>query len=190
MTLLIVGIAIWVLVHLFKRLSPSGRAALDTALGQGPAKGVIALLLVVSVVLMVIGYRAEPYDPVYSPWPGMGHLNNLLMLLAVMLMGAGSSKGKLRAWLRHPMLTGVIVWSVAHLLVNGDLASVVLFGSMASWAVVEMLVINGSSGPYHRLEPGPIKGDIRLLVISLVLYAIIAGIHIWLGHNPFLGTYA
>ncbi len=190
MTLLYLGIAIWILVHFFKRIAPEARSGMDRAMGQGPAKGVIAVLLVISIVLMVIGYRAEPYDPVYAPIAGMGHLNNLLMIAAVMLMGAGSSKGKMRSWFRHPMLLGVIVWSFAHLLVNGDYASVVLFGSMALWAVAEIILINRAEPTWSRPEPGPIKGDIRLFVISLVLYAIIAGIHIALGHNPFLGTYA
>ena len=190
MTLLYIGIAIWILVHILKRVAPGLRAALDNAVGTGPAKGVIALLLVVSIVLMVIGYRAEPYDPVYAPMAGMGHLNNLLMLISVMLLGAGSSKGKMRSWFRHPMLLGVILWSFAHLLVNGDSASVVLFGAMAVWAVLEILLINRAEPNWTRPAAGPIKGDIRLFVIALVLYAIITGIHIALGHNPFLGTYA
>ena len=57
------------------------------------------------------------------------------MLVAVALIGAGHSKGRARGWLRHPMLTGVVVWAVAHLLVNGDVASLVLFGWLGLWAV-------------------------------------------------------
>lgn len=189
MTLLVAGILLWSTVHLFKRVAPGARAGMDSAMGAGPAKGVIAFLLVVSLVLMVVGYRGAEFEPIYDPTAGMGHLNNLLMLVSVMLLGAGSSKGKLRATLRHPMLSGVIVWGIAHLLVNGDLASLILFGSMIVWAVVEMLVINATVPGWTRPEPGPIKGDIRLLIISLVLYAIITGIHVVLGHNPFLGNY-
>ncbi len=189
MTTLIVGLLIWTLVHYFKRLMPSGRAALDASMGQGPAKGVIALLLVISIVLMVIGYRGSEDLYVYSPIAGMGHLNNLLMFIAILLFGMGSSKGKMRAWFRHPMLMGVITWAIAHLLVNGDLASVVLFGGLAVWAVIQMVLVNRAVPDWTRLEPGPVARDIRLIVIAAVLYAIISSIHIWLGYNPFLGTY-
>lgn len=189
MTLLYLGIGLWCAAHLFKRVLPGARAALTDRLGEGPAKGVVAATLLLSLVLMVLGYRGADFAPVYTPIAGAGHLNNLLMLVAVILLGAGSSKGRMRSWLRHPMLTGVIVWSGAHLLVNGDYASVVLFGAMAVWAVVEMTMINYAEGDWARTEPGPARGDVRLLVISVVVFAVIAGLHIGLGHNPFLGTY-
>ena len=189
MTTLIVGLLIWTLIHYFKRLMPSGRAALDASMGQGPAKGVIALLLVISILLMVIGYRSADDLYVYFPIAGMGHLNNVLMFVAVMLFGMGSSKGKMRSWFRHPMLMAVIVWAVAHLLVNCDLASVVLFGGLAVWALIQMALINRAVPNWARPEPGPVARDIRLVVIAAVLFAIITGIHTALGYNPFLGTY-
>lgn len=189
MILLYIGIALWCAAHLFKRVLPAARAGLSSRIGQGPAKGLVALALLLSVVLMVVGYRGAEFAPVYTPLAGAGHLNNLLMLVAVVLLGAGKSKGRMRSWLRHPMLAGVIVWSGAHLLVNGDYASVVLFGAMAVWAVVEMTMINYAEGDWKRPEPGPLKGDIRLLIISAVVFSVIVGIHSALGHNPFLGTY-
>lgn len=189
MTTLIIGLAVWTFVHYLKRLAPAVRASMDTKMGVGPAKGTIALLLVLSIVLMVIGYRNADDLYVYSPIAGMGHLNNLLMLFAVMLLGMGHSKGKMRSWFRHPMLMSVIVWAGAHLLVNGDLASVILFGGMAVWALIQMALINRAEPNWTRLEPGPIARDIRLIVIAAVLFAIIAAIHIWVGANPFLGTY-
>ena len=111
------------------------------------------------------------------------------MYIAILLFGMGSSKGKMRAWFRHPMLMGVITWSVAHLLVNGDLASVILFGGLAIWAIIQILLINRAVVDWARPEAGPVARDIRLLVIALVLYAVIAAIHTWLGYNTFLGTY-
>ena len=190
MTLLLLGIAIWILVHFLKRIAPGVRTGLDSTMGQGPAKGVIALTLVVSIVLMVMGYKAYDAPQLYAPMAGMGHLNNLLMLVAIMLLGAGSSKGSMRSWMHHPMLAGVIVWAVAHLLVNGDGAAVLLFGSMAVWAGLEMLLINRAEPDWTRPKPGPIKGDIRLAVIALVLFVVITGIHTYLGYSPFQGTYA
>lgn len=186
MTLLILGLALWVLAHLFKRLAPEARAAMAERMGDA-SKGVIALALVISIVLMVIGYRAAGFVHVYVP-PSWGiHLNNLLMLVAVLLLGLGHSKSRIRGIMRHPMLTSVIVWSVAHLLVNGDLASLILFGVLALWALVEMRVINRAEPDYVAAEPGTVAGDIRLAIITLVVFAVISGIHAWLGYWPFPG---
>ena len=182
MGLLIGGVALWYLGHFFKRLLPGVRANLGDA-----GKGVSATLIGVGLLLMIFGYRGVESSFVYAP-PVWGlHLNNLLMIFAVILLGMGSSKGKARSWLRHPMLTGVLVWAIAHLLVNGDSASLVLFGGLAVWSVLEMIIINLTEPGWERPEPGPISGDIRLLVIGLVLYAIIVGIHTWLGYYPFPG---
>ncbi len=182
MTLLVLGIALWVLGHFFKRLAPDLRASMGDK-----GKGVSALIILSGLVLIVIGFRGAEFIPVYNP-PAWGvHLNNLLMIGAVGLMGLGSSKSPLRAKLRHPMLTGVIVWAAAHLLVNGDLHSIVLFGAMAVWAIAEMLVINAREPDYTPYEGGSTAGTIRFAIISAVVFAVIAAIHAWLGYWPFPG---
>lgn len=184
MFLLILGVLLWSLAHLFKRIAPGPRARMGD-----PAKGAVALALVVSVVLMVIGYHGAELVPLYTPLPGIGHLNNLILLVSLFLFGVGGTKGTLYPKLRHPMLTGMILWSAGHLLVNGDLASLVLFGGLGLWAVVEIVLIN-AAGPWVRPTDGKgLKGDAMNLAGTLVLYAVITGIHIWLGHNPFVGTY-
>jgi uncharacterized membrane protein len=173
MTLLVPGLILWTAAHLLKPAAPEARASLAASLGAGPARGIVA------------GYRGAPVVPVYDP-PAWGlHLNNLAMLAAVGLMGVGRSKGRLRSWLRHPMLTGVLVWALAHLLVNGDVASLVLFGWLGAWAVVSMLLINRNQPVWVRPEPGTAAGDLRLVLIALVLYALIAAVHTWLGYYPF-----
>ena len=180
MTLLLGGIVIWWGAHFFKRILPDQRAALGD-----PGKGLVALALVGSVVLMVIGYRGMEFIPVYDTPSWARHVNNLLMLIAVILFGTGSSKSSLRGVLRHPMLLGMLVWAVAHLVANGDLAAVILFGSMAAWAVAEMIVINRAEPDYTPWEGGSMVGTIRLLIISAVVYIVIAAIHTWLGYWPF-----
>lgn len=180
MTLLIAGLALWCVAHFFKRLAPNARANLGDK-GKGP----IALAILASVVLMVLGYRGADLTHVYDA-PSWGiHLNNTLMLVAVLLMGMGQSKGRMRSWLRHPMLTGVVVWAIAHLLVNGDMPSLVLFGGLALWAIAEMMLINRAEGPWTRPEPGPAKGDLRLIIISLIVFVAIAFIHNLVGPWPF-----
>lgn len=190
MTLLIIGVLAWISVHWFKRVAPNLRAAMATKIGAGPASGVIAILILISVILMVVGYRGADVLAVYSPPSWGGHLNNLMMIFAVIMMGMGSSKGRARSWMRHPMLSGAIVWAAAHLLVNGDQASLILFGGIIIWALGSMMLINRAQGAWDRPEPGPIKGDIKLLVISAVVFVVISGVHIWLGYNPFTGGYA
>jgi uncharacterized membrane protein len=185
MTLLILGLVLWTAPHMFKRAAPGARGALAASLGAGPARGVMALMIAAGLVLMVLGYRQAPFVPVYDPPAWTVHVNNLLMLGAVALMGAGRSKGRARAWLRNPMLTGVVVWAVAHLLVNGDQASLVLFGWLGVWAVASIVLIDTRDPGWVRPEPGPISGDLRLLVITVVIYAVIVAVHTWLGYPPF-----
>ena len=117
------------------------------------------------------------------------HLNNLAMLGAVFVYGMSATKGRLRGAMRHPQLIAVKIWAVAHLLVNGDLASLILFGGLLGWAVVEVIVINRSEA-WVRPEPGPAKKDVLLVVITLVLYFAMTYVHAWLGVWPFPGGMA
>lgn len=189
MTLMILGILIWWAAHLLKRLAPGMRDSLNERIGNG-SKGLMALFILLSVILMVIGYRSADVDVLYSLPAWAGYLNNLLMLFAFFLFGVGSTGSWLASRMRHPMLIAVKVWAVAHLLVNGDVASVILFGSLLAWAVVSVILINKQEGtwtPDQSIEFG--KRDVVLIVVWTVMYILVAGIHIWLGHNPFLGTY-
>ncbi len=181
MSLLIVGIALWALAHLFKRLAPEARAKL----GNG-GRQIAGLLILASLVFIILGYRSAPFVTVWTPPAFMVHINNLLMLIAVFVFGMSATTGRLRGKMRHPQLTAVKIWAVAHLLVNGDLASVILFGSMLVWAVIEVVLINKSSD-WDRPEPGDAKKDVVLVVITLVMFAVITGIHVLLGVWPFPG---
>ncbi|WP_145106434.1 NnrU family protein [Cereibacter sediminicola] len=184
MLLLICGVALWSAAHLFKRVAPGLRAPLGNA-----GKGVAALLLVASVVMMVVGYRQADFISIYTPLPGMGHANNLLMLFALIIFGAGMAKGWLWTKIRHPMLYGFALWAFAHLLVNGDVASLILFGGLGAWAVAEVVLINKQTDWVRPVSGGP-KRDLALIGVVLVMYGLIALVHIWTGHNPFAGTYA
>lgn len=183
MILLILGVLLWSAAHLFKRLAPAARARMGDS-----GRGVVALGSLAGLVLMIWGYRISDTVPVYTPLPGMGHLNNLLMLVSVFLFAMANMNGKTAGLIRHKMLTGVLVWVVAHLLVNGDVASLILFGGMGAWAIVEMLLIN-RAGPWEKPTGTAVKYDLMGAAGSVVVFAVIAGIHIWLGYNPFLGTY-
>lgn len=184
MTLLVLGLLLWIFSHTFKRLLPGARAALSEERG----KAAVALMALSGIVLMVIGYRAAPVVPVYVPLPGMGYLVDLSMLVSVYFLGAGGMNTWVTTKVRHNMLTGMLIWALSHLLVNGDLASLILFGGMAVYSAASMLLISRAT-PWQKPEPKGAKQEVILIVATLVLYAVITGIHWWLGHNPFLGTY-
>jgi uncharacterized membrane protein len=182
MILLILGLILWAAAHFFQRVMPEARARMGDK-----GKGVVAVVIIVSMVLMVVGYRSVGDIYVWSP-PSWGmHLTDLLMVIAVVLIGLGSSQSRLRGALRHPMLIGIIVWAVAHLLVNGDMGSIVLFGGMFVWAKAQIIMINRSSPDWQRPEPGNLAGDVKLAIISAVIFAAIAGVHYWLGYPVFPG---
>ncbi len=184
-----IGLALWWLGHAFKRVAPGARRDLTAALGEKPAKGIVGIVLIAAVVLLVKGYEQTALTPIYTPIAGIGHLNNLLMLVALFVAGIGIAGGRLSARIRHPMLLGLIIWAVAHLLVNGDLASIVLFGGLGLWAVAQIWLINQHEGPWERPMPGDAVRDWKLALVTLFLFAFIAGIHWLFGYNPFLGTY-
>lgn len=183
MTILILGLILWVAAHFFKRLMPEQRAAMGDK-----GKGLVALLVVASLILMVLGYRAADFIPVWNPPSFFTHINNLLMLLALWIYGSSAAKGA-KAWpaykTRHPQLLGVKVWAFAHLLVNGDLASIILFGGLLAWAVASVIAINRAEPDWTPPAPAGRKTYIRLAVIAAVLFVIIAGLHYALGVSPF-----
>ncbi|NQV84572.1 MAG: hypothetical protein HQ494_12200 [Rhodospirillales bacterium] len=177
MNLLVIGLLLWIGAHLFKRVLPGPRAAMGKA-----GRGVVAVLVLAGIVLMVIGFGSADKTNLYDLPAWAWHLNNLLMLVAIFLMDIGRAGGVVGAKVRHPMLSGVVVWVVAHLLVNGDVASIVLFGGLGLWAFSEMAVINRAEGPWSPPPKGPIVNDAKFAVLALVLFAAIAGVHYWLGY--------
>jgi uncharacterized membrane protein len=180
MILLILGLVMWSAAHLFKRIAPGLRQSLGAR-----AKGGVALALVLSIVLMVIGYRAAPVIPVWSSPGFLTHVNNLLMVLAFYLYAASGAKTAITRVIRHPQLTAVKLWAVAHLLVNGDVASILLFGGMLAWAVVTVIVLNRAEPVWVRPAPVPARKEITAVVATIVVVAIVMAIHTWLGVRPF-----
>lgn len=180
MPLLILGVLTWTAAHLFKRVFVDARAAMGNK-GRGP----IALGILVGLALMIIGYRMADGAVLWERHPAMVGLNNILMLLSVYLFAAAGAKTALARRIRHPMLTAVKVWAVAHLLVNGDVPSFVLFGGLLAWAVIEVIVINRSEREWTPPAPADKSKEIKAAVIALVMYVVIAGIHYALGYPAF-----
>lgn len=179
MTLLILGLALWIVPHLVKRLAPDLRA------GWGDkAKGPLALAMLAGIVLMVIGYRAGDGAFFWGRTPMLAGINNLLMLLSVYLFAAAGMKTAIARKMRHPMLWGVVLWSAGHLLVNGDVPSFVLFGGLAVWALLSMALIN-RAGPWQPPAARPAKFEAMAIAGALVTYGVAVGIHYALGYPTF-----
>lgn len=186
MELLIAGVALWCVVHLTPALARPLKRTLVAALGQNGYKGVFALLIAASVVLMVVGWRATVPEQIFEPAPWAGAIMTALMAVAFILVGASHYPSKLRRVVRHPMLTGVVVWAGAHLLANGDSRSLILFGGLGLWALIEQPLINYRDGAWVKPEAPAVKVEIRGIVISLIVLAAAIFLHpYYTGVSPF-----
>ncbi|SPF77826.1 NnrU family protein [Pseudoprimorskyibacter insulae] len=182
MILLVLGVALWAAAHLCKRLMPERRAAMGDK-----GKGIVALALAVSILLMIFGYRSVGEIFVWSPPSFMVHINNTLMVIALYLTSPGPKKGALFYKMRHPMLAGFGLWCLAHLLVNGDLASIILWGGLWAWAIASVKIINAAEPNWTPGPKGSISKDAMFFVASIVLLGVIGFIHGLIGPSPFPG---
>ena len=180
MLLLILGLILWAAVHFWKRIAPDHRASFGDK-----GKGIVAIGSVAAIVLMVIGYCAAEGTVYWARTSAMTGINNILMVLAFYVFATSAAKTKLTKYIRHPQLMAVKIWAVAHLLVNGDTPSIVLFGGMFIWALAEVVVLNranGPRGPYHAV---PIKKEYTAIIVTVVVVTVVSAIHAALGYNPF-----
>ena len=180
MTLIALGLALWTVAHMWKRISPASRARFGDR-----GKALVAIASVVAIMLMVVGYRGADGTFYWGRSTILVGINNILMVVAFYLFAASGAKTKITKTIRHPQLTAIIVFSVAHLLVNGDTPSFLLFGGLLVWAVAEIIVINraeGPRGPYHDV---PVRKEVTAVVATVVVFVIVGAIHALLGYNPF-----
>lgn len=185
MTLLILGLILWTLAHYFKRLMPEQRAAMGDK-----GKGLVTAGIVAGLILMILGYRMAEFIPVWNPPSFMVHINNLLMLFAFWVFGSSAAKGG-KVWpankIRHPQLTAVKIWATAHLLANGDLASIILFGGLLGWAVGSVILINKAEPDWTPPGDAVPKKRVTLAIVTVVLFILVALVHMLLGVSPFPG---
>ena len=177
---LILGVLLWSGAHLFKRLAPDIRATWGEK-----AKGPVALAILLSLVLMVTGYRMADGAVFWTRTPVLAGINNLLMLVSIYLFAAAGMKTRITARLRHPQLVGFKIWAVGHLIVNGDAPSFVLFGGLLIWAVFSVVQINNMEPEWKKPTEFSTGKEIGAVVGTLVVFGAIAMIHSWLGYNPF-----
>ena len=179
MLILILGIVLWIAFHVFKRVVPEKRATFGDA-----GKGIIAVGIFAGLTLIIIGYRAAPVVPIWSPPEIFIHINNLLMVLAAVLLAMSVSKGRMSGRMRHPMLNAVKTWAVAHLMVNGDLASILMFGGILAWAIWNVTLINKAE-TWEKPEITDNGRDWVFLAAAVGFFALMVAAHLLLGVHPF-----
>lgn len=178
MLMLTLGVALWSVAHLFKRLAPAARDGMGDL-----GKLVVTVALIGSLVMMISGYQDASGPVWWGRQPLWVSISNILMLFAFYMMVASSMKVRITSMVRHPQLTAIKVWSVSHLLVNGDLPSLILFGGLLGWAVVSVIIINRQDGKDAMTggNPGWSREALAVLV-SVGLYGAVAHAHAYLGY--------
>lgn len=189
MTTMIVGLIVFLGSHLLPCF-PKAQAALKARLGEMPYKGVYSIVALVGIVLVVIGYgdwREAGAAQLWVPPVWLRHLSLLIMLpVFPLLVAAYTPAGRIKPAVKHPMILAVKVWAFAHLLANGDAASLVLFGGFLAWGVIDRISLKRreAAGYVRTAEPGPIANDIVPVAIGLVVY----GLFVWKLHQWLIGV--
>ncbi len=173
--MLIAGLVLFFATHMVPWLPPL-RAAMIRSLGERGYQAVFALLSLLGFVLMVIGFGRAPFVPVYTPPPWGAHWALALMLPASILLVAAYAPGNARRFTRHPMLWGVTLWALAHLLANGDRAALLLFGGFGVYALLDMLSAN-LRGAQKSTAPVPWSRDAFTAIIGVMVYVGLLRVH-------------
>ncbi len=173
LVVMIAGMVLFVGPHVFVSMRDA-RAALIARIGEGPYKGLFTVISILGVVLMGYGfgaYRAAGTIEVWSPPLWTRHVTALLMLFASIFVVAAYARGRIKTTLKHPMLVGVKTWALAHLISNGDLGSIILFGGLLAWAVYDRISLKRRPDPGEPSFPqGGLRNDIIAVVVGIALY--------------------
>lgn len=186
MTLLILGILLFLGIHTVP-MAQGLRQGIHSATSPTIYKALFSLVSLAGLVLIVMGYgqmqgqgRLNP--EIYTPPIWLRHLTLLLMWPSMILLVAANVPSRVRTMAKHPMLVGIKLWAFAHLLANGDLASLILFGSFLAWAVVDRISVKrrAALGPLGT-KTGGLKGDLIAVVGGTALYLVLLlWAHKWL----------
>lgn len=187
MMLLIVGLILFLGIHLLPT-APEVRDSMVARLGAGGYKATFALLSLIGLIVIVLGYHKMQLHPgknpvLWDPPVWTRHIALLLMLPSLIFLVASQIPSRIRTALRHPMLVGIKIWALAHLLANGDVASLLLFGSFLAYAVYDRISVKqrAALGPLGGKEPNGIANDVLVIAIGTALYAaLLLGGHQWL----------
>lgn len=183
MAVLIIGLVAFFAAHLAPATSMARNGV--ARLGPGGYRLAFSIVAGAGLVLVVWGYglAREAGPPVlYDPPPWLRHVTLLLMLAVFPLLVEAYLPGRIAGAVRHPMITAVKVWAFAHLLTNGDAASVLLFGSFLAWGVVDRISLKRrEAAGLVRLRSGPLRNDVVAIVVGTAIYlSVVFRLHLWL----------
>jgi uncharacterized membrane protein len=183
MFLLILGIVIFLGAHTFTSLRGPRQRLVD-AVGPNAYRGLYSVVSLIGFVLICVGfsrYRSEGMIPLWSPPHGMRHLTIALMWFAFVALAAmNPAPSRIRGWLRHPMLVAIKIWALAHLLANGDLGGVILFGSFLAWAVYDRISVKRRGDLGAPRVSGFTRADAQTLVVGTIAWIAMMFLHPWL----------
>lgn len=185
MALLILGVLLFAGVHLLKPLGAGIRARLAEAVGENGWRLIVVVLLLISIWLMALGYGDASAQPLWTAPLWLRHLTIVLMIPVFMLFFATHPGSWLRAKMRHPQLAGFKLWAALHLLVNGDVRSVVLFGGLLAWAVIALILINKRDGK----PPLPAPASNPAMAFLFVPVGLVVWAAVYWAHGAVFGVY-
>ncbi len=173
---LILGMVIFIGTHSVSIVAPQWRSAVVARIGEWPWKGIYAIVSIAGFLLLVQGYAEARLAPLvlYLPPAWTRHVAALLMLPVFVLLLAAYLPGRIKTSVKHPMLLAVKLWATAHLLANGTLADVILFGGFLAWAVVDRISVNHRPARAIPAAPASKLNDVVAVIVGLVLYALFA----------------
>jgi len=177
MTLLVAGLILWSCAHLVPAALPGVRANLVARIGEWPYKGLFALDIAIALVLIVFGWKAAVPAAIYAPPLFGSPIPSAFMVLAILLVVASALPNNLKRFVRHPQMAAVLCWSAGHLLSNGDSRSIILFGSFAAWAILEIVFINKRDGQWQKPAAVPVLKDVITVVLAAVVFAALVYFH-------------
>jgi uncharacterized membrane protein len=173
--LLILGLLIFFGVH-FVPAAPPVHDAFVRRLGGNGWKGVMSVIAIVGFVMIVLGWQRAPFVPVYTS-PEWGHwVPRILMLPGLMLLAAAYIPSNVKRYTRHPMLWATVIWAIAHLFANGDMRSLLLFGSFLLWSLFDMWSAN-RRGAKLRNQPISLGYEFAVMAAGIVAYLLLARFH-------------
>lgn len=174
MTLLIAGIIVFFAVHLLP--STTARGALVTRLGENGYKGLFSLGAFAGLLLIIFGFRAAEFTPLWAPLPAGRGLAMSLMPIAAILVIASNMPNNLKRFVRHPMLIGIALWGSLHLAANGDLASTIIFASFLGFSILNIALVE-AGGRYKAPEPVSYLWDLGTVVAGIALFLALFFLH-------------
>lgn len=184
MTWLILGLLLFLGVHSTRVFAEGWRTATIARIGEGPWKGLYTVLSIAGFVLLLWGYgQARQQVPLWDPPAFMRYVTALLMLPGfVLLVAPYVPRNGIKAKLHHPQVLSVKLWAFAHLLSNGDLADVLLFGGFLAWAILSFTAARKRDRAAGKVYPaGTLQGTIVCVITGLAIYAaFVMGLHTWL----------